>query len=325
MSLVINTTTPEGIVLAADSRQSFRNRKGMARIGSDNASKLFQLNKRVGVAITGLAFLSENGELKSINKFIEQFKRETDLDKLDVKEIAEKLHYLFNKKYNWQEQLDVLQKKIKNDLQQQGCEIIEIKKEQYLVKFRFKDAQGVINDGFGSIDSINFLVAGYNKDSSYEVYVSYVPGKIDKKRDSKEKNKEYGASWVGQADVVSRIVLGWDGRIGNIKFVNEAIQKYGQEEINNQLRNLEYVIQWGTMSLQDAIDFCVLMIQTTSAIQRFSDGIAADPGDMPGVGGAVDVVVITPDKGFVWINKKKLKAGDNEVDLDKNPDIKKEK
>lgn len=322
MSLVINTTTPEGIVLAADSRQSFRNRKGMARIGSDNASKLFQLNKRVGVAITGLAFLSENGELKSINKFIEQFKRETDLDKLDVKEIAEKLHYLFNKKYNWQEQLDVLQKKIKNDLQQQGCEIIEIKKEQYVVKFRFKNAQGVINDGFGSIDSINFLVAGYNKDSSYEVYVGCIPGEIDKKRDSKEKNKEYGASWVGQADVVSRIVLGWDGRIGNIKFVNEAIQKYGQEEINNQLRNLEYVIQWGTMSLQDAIDFCVLMIQTTSAIQRFSDGIAADPGDMPGVGGAVDVAVITPDKGFVWINKKKLKAGDNEVDLDKEPNFK---
>ncbi|HOK00756.1 MAG TPA: hypothetical protein PLU00_02160 [Candidatus Pacearchaeota archaeon] len=322
MSLVINTTTPEGIVLAADSRQSFRNRKGMARIGSDNASKLFQLNKRVGVAITGLAFLSENGELKSINKFIEQFKRETDLDKLDVKEIAEKLHYLFNKKYNWQEQLDVLQKKIKNDLQQQGCEIIEIKKEQYAVKFRFKNAQGVINDGFGSIDSINFLVAGYNKDSSYEVYVGCIPGEIDKKRDSKEKNKEYGASWVGQADVVSRIVLGWDGRIGNIKFVNEAIQKYGQEEINNQLRNLEYVIQWGTMSLQDAIDFCVLMIQTTSAIQRFSDGIAADPGDMPGVGGAVDVAVITPDKGFVWINKKKLKAGDNEVDLDKEPNFK---
>ncbi|MDD5638953.1 MAG: hypothetical protein PHO28_03550 [Candidatus Pacebacteria bacterium] len=322
MSLVINTTTPEGIVLAADSRQSFRNRKGMARIGSDNASKLFQLNKRVGVAITGLAFLSENGELKSINKFIEQFKRETDLDKLDVKEIAEKLHYLFNKKYNWQEQLDVLQKKIKNDLQQQGCEIIEIKKEQYVVKFRFKNVQGIINDGFGSIDSINFLVAGYNKDSSYEVYVGCIPGEIDKKRDSKEKNKEYGASWVGQADVVSRIVLGWDGRIGNIKFVNEAIQKYGQEEINNQLRNLEYVIQWGTMSLQDAIDFCVLMIQTTSAIQRFSDGIAADPGDMPGVGGAVDVAVITPDKGFVWINKKKLKAGDNEVDLDKEPNFK---
>jgi len=29
------------------------------------------------------------------------------------------------------------------------------------------------------------------------------------------------------------------------------------------------------------------MIQTTSAMQRFSDGIIANPGDMPGVGGPV--------------------------------------
>jgi hypothetical protein len=40
-----------------------------------------------------------------------------------------------------------------------------------------------------------------------------------KKRDSKEKGKEYGASWIGQVDVVSRIVLGFDGRINNLKFI----------------------------------------------------------------------------------------------------------
>ena len=101
MSLVINTTTPEGIVLAADSRQSYRNRKGVARIGSDNAYKLFQLNKRIGVAVTGLAFLPEDGVLKNISKFIEEFKREAEVEKFNVKEIAEKLHYLFNKKYKW--------------------------------------------------------------------------------------------------------------------------------------------------------------------------------------------------------------------------------
>jgi len=317
MSLAINTTTPEGIVLAADSRQSFRNRKGMARIGSDNASKLFQLNKRIGVAVTGLAFLPEDGIMKNISKFIEQFRRETDVEKLDVKEIADKLYYLFNKKYNWQEQLDKLPDTIRKDLQRQNCEVIEIKKEQYLIKFRFKDLQGNIKDGIGGVDAINLLVAGYNKDDSYEVYICYIPGEIQKKRDSKEKGKEYGASWIGQIDVVSRIVLGFDGRIGNIKFVNEITQKLGEEEINKQLRNLEYVVQWGTMTLQDAIDFCTLMIQTTSAIQRFSDGIAADPGDVPGVGGPIDVAVITPDKGFVWVNKKKLKVGEAEVDLDK--------
>lgn len=317
MSLAINTTTPEGIVLAADSRQSFRNRKGMARIGSDNASKLFQLNKRIGVAVTGLAFLPEDGTMKNISKFIEQFRREIDVEKLDVKDVAEKLSYLFNKKYNWQEQLDKLPDMIKNDLQRQNCEVVEIKKEQHFVKFRFKDPQGNLKDGVGGVDAINLLVAGYNKDGSYEVYICYIPGEIQKKRDSKEKEKEYGASWIGQIDVVSRIVLGFDGRIGNVKFVSEATQKLGNEEINKQLRNLEYVIQWGTMTLQDAIDFCTLMIQTTSAIQRFSDGVAADPGDMPGVGGSIDVAVITPDKGFVWINKKNLNVGETKVDLEK--------
>lgn len=323
MSLAINTTTPEGIVLAADSRQSFRNRKGMARIGSDNASKLFQLNKRIGVAATGLAFLPEGGIMKNISKFIDEFRQETDVEKLDVKEAAEKLHYLLNKKYNWQEQLDKLPEKIKSDLQKKNCEVVEIKKEQYAVKFSFKDPKGNLKNGVGGVDVINFIVAGYNEDGSHEVYTCYIPGDIQKKRDSKEKGKEYGASWIGQIDVVSRIVLGWDGRIGNLKFVNEAVKKYGLEKINKQLRNLEYAIQWGTMTLQDAIDFCVLVIQTTSAIQRFSDGIVTDPGDIPGVGGHVDVAVITLNKGFVWINKKKLKVGEVEVDLDKYPNLKK--
>lgn len=321
MSLALNTTTPEGIVLSADSRQSYRNRKGMARIGSDTASKLFQLNKRIGVAVTGLAFLPEDNVPKNISKFIEQFKRETDVEKLDVKDAAQKMHYLFNKKYNWQQQLDQLPENIRKDLQRQGCQVLEVKTEKHTVKFKFKDPDGNEKQGVAGLDAINLLVAGYNKDRSHEVYICYIPGDIQKKRDSEQRGSEYGASWIGQIDVISRIVLGFDGRIRNLKFVTEAAQKLGQEEINKQIRNLEYVIQWGTMTLQDAIDFCTLMIQTTSAIQRFSDGIAADPGDMPGVGGSVDVAVITPDKGFVWVSKKKLKFAENEIDLDKESNL----
>lgn len=316
MSLAINTTTPEGIVLAADSRQSYRNRKGMVRIGSDNAAKLFQLNKRIGVAVTGLAFLPEGGVMKNISKFIEEFKRGPNTAALTVKSAAENLYRLFNQKYNWQEQLNKLPEKIKADLERQGCEILDIKKDQHALKFRFKDPEGNEKNGVGSVDRINLLVGGYNRDGSYEVYICYIPGEIQKKRDSREKDKEYGASWIGQTDVVSRIVLGFDGRIGNLKFIQEAAQKHKEEEINKQLRNLEYAIQWGTMALQDAIDFCILMIQTTAAIQRFSDGIAADPGDMPGVGGPVDVAVITADKGFIWIAKKNLRIGDEKIDLE---------
>jgi len=316
MSLGINTTTPEGIVLAADSRQSYRNRKGMARIGSDNASKLFQLNKRIGVIVTGLAFLPEDGEMKSVSKFIEQFKRETEVEKLNVRDAADRLHSLFDIKYEWQKRLDDAVEKINNDLKRQGFEVVEVKQENYMIKFQFKDLQGNLKNGIGGIDTINLLVAGFNKDGSHEVYTCLIPGEVQKKRDSKEKNKEYGASWIGQTDVVSRIVLGSDGRINNLKFVSESVQKLGQSEIKKQLGSLQYAIQWGTMTLQDAIDFCTLMIQTTSAIQRFSDGIVANPGDIPGVGGPVDVAVITADHGFVWVNRKKLKVEGKEIDLD---------
>ncbi|MEK7522459.1 MAG: hypothetical protein AAB569_02690, partial [Patescibacteria group bacterium] len=68
----------------------------MARIGSDNASKLFQINDRVGVAVTGLAFLPENGIMKNISKFIDEFKHEVDVKDLSVKDVADKLYYLFD-------------------------------------------------------------------------------------------------------------------------------------------------------------------------------------------------------------------------------------
>jgi hypothetical protein len=306
MSLAINTTTPEGIVLAADSRQSYRNQKGVSRIGSDSASKLFLINNRIGVAVTGLAFLQENGIPKNISKFIEQFKREVEVEKLSVKEVADKLHYLFDKKLNWQEQLDKLPDQIKDNLTKQGFEIIEVKKEQYNVKFKIKDKAGNIKDGVGGIDGLVLFVAGYNSDGSHEVYNVYIPGEIVKRRDSRQKGMEYGANWIGQTDVVSRIIKGWDPRILNTAFVNEVAKQKGQPEIEKQLNSLEYAINWGAMPLQDAVDFSVLAIQTTSAIQRFSDGIQADPGDMPGVGGPIDVLVLTPD-GPKWVKQKELK------------------
>lgn len=316
MSLVINTTTPEGIVLAADSRQTYRNLKGMARIGSDNALKLFQINSRIGVGITGLAFLEEEGVLKNLSKFIEEFKRGPDIEDLNVEDVAIMLHQLFNEKYHWEEQLDMAVENIKADLAMKGCELLNIEKNPFNINFSFKNPQGELEEGLAGVDLIELLVAGYNQDGSHQVFGCYIPGEIQKRRDSNDRNNEYGSSWIGQGDVVSRIVLGFDGRIGNVQFAKEAMLIQSEEQIFEELKSLEYAIQWGTMTLQDGIDFCTLMIQTTSAMQRFSDGINADPGDMPGVGGPIDVAIITPDNGFVWINKKKLKFGGNEVELD---------
>lgn len=322
MSLGINTTTPEGIVLAADSRQSYRNQKGMSRIGSDSASKVFKIGERVGLVVAGLAFLPENGVLKNISRFIEEFKTGLETEKLTVNEISQKLKDFFEEKYKFKEQLDKLPDQIKADLERQGCEIIEVKKEKNRVVFKFKDPNGLQKEGTVGVDQLQFIVAGFNEDNSHEVCMIYIPGNVEVKRNSKEKGKEYGAGWIGQTDVVSRIVLGFDGRIGNLPLFQKVASEIGPNEAQKQLRSLEYMIQWGTMTLQDGIDFSLLAIETTTAIQRFSDGIAGDPGDMPGVGGPIDVAVITADKGFVWINKKKLSVGKTEIDIDKEPDLK---
>lgn len=307
MSLAIVTTTPEGLVLATDSRQSYRNRKGISRIGSDSASKLFLINDRIGVAVTGLAFLPENDIPKNISKFIEEFRREVDTTELSVKDIAEKLHDLFNKKLNWEDQLSKLPDQINANLKMQGFDVIEIKKELYRIHFKFKDKNGIINEGVSGVEGLSIFVAGYNKDDSHEVYTIYIPGELVKGRDSKTKGLEYGANWLGQTDVVARIVKGWDPRIFNVPFVGVFTKQSGQIETEKQLAGLEYAINWGAMPLQDALDFSVLMIQTTSAIQRFSDGIQVDPGDIPGVGGPVDVLVLTPD-GSKWIKQKELRV-----------------
>lgn len=324
MSLCINATTAEGMVLAADSRQSYRNQKGMARIGSDSASKVFKLSSRSGLTVAGLAFLLENDMPKNISNFVEEFREKYELEKLEIKEIAERLRNFFDKKYPYKQQLEMLPKQIEMDLKNKGLEIINIELKEHHVEFSFRDQNGIVHNQKGSVDQLQFILAGYNQDDSHEVYTIFIPGEgPDEKRSSKVKNKEFGASWIGQTDVVTRIVLGFDGRIGNLPFIQQIGLQLGEQTIQQQLRGLEYVIQWGTMTLQDAIDFCKLAIETTSAIQRFSDGIAGDPGDMPGVGGPVDIAVITPKKGFVWINKKNLKIDDKEIDLDNFDDLEK--
>lgn len=308
MSLGLSVTTTGGIVLAADSRQSYQNRKGVGRVGSDSAQKVFQLTDRVGVVVAGLAFLEENGTPKNVSRFIEDFKRIHELKKLSVQQIADQLLKFFEQKFKYKKILQQLPTQVEASLVAQGMKLIECQVKADHIEFKFEDQQGQIKQGVAGIDGLHFLVAGYNNDGSHMVCGVNIPGKVSALRNSVEPNKEYGADWIGQTDVVSRIVLGFDGRINALPFVQKAAQEISQDQVNAQLHGLEYVIQWGAMTLQDAIDFSKLAIDTTTSIQRFSDGVQMDPGDVPGVGGAVDIAYISLDQEFKWIKRKEITA-----------------
>ena len=62
MTLIINIVTPEGIIMASDSRQTERNIKQFTRISTNSAIKLFSLNDRVIVGTAGLG-ICNNGTL----------------------------------------------------------------------------------------------------------------------------------------------------------------------------------------------------------------------------------------------------------------------
>lgn len=322
MSLAINVTTPDGMVLASDSRQTYINRKGQARIGSDSASKLFKLTPKIGVSVVGPAFLVENGVQKNMAYFIDKFV--SDIKKSQenplVEDIAKKLQIYFNNIFEWKKDLELVEVQLKEQVNRQGGKEVSVKQDGSVIIVTY-NLNGESKTITANINTIQLFVAGYNPNGTYQVLIVSIPGNIDEKRNSIKMGSEFGASWIGQIDVVTRIVLGFDPRIGGLPFVGKAIQEGQKNELENQLRQLEYSIQWGTMTLQDSIDFANLMIETTSAMQRFSDGIIADPGDIPGVGGPIDLAIITRKKGFLWVSRKGLKLNDELINLDNIEDV----
>ena len=318
MTLSLATITTSGIVLTTDSRQTYRNKAGMIRIGSDSAMKLFQVNDRVGVVIAGRAFLSDaNGVTKNISWFIEEFKKKELKEKLSVKEIAQKLNDYLSGIFIDKE-MTQLENQIKEEVKKQEGTDLKIKdRDGNLLPYSYKAKDGKTIENVGSIDTVNLVVAGIDNDLTGRACSVHIPKGVILEKDT----KTGGAMWIGQTDVLVRIVKGFAPEIGVLDFVKEATSK-DKVATEKQLNRLEYLINWGTMTLQDAIDFGILITRTTESIQRFSDGTFLSPGGITGVGGDIDVAVITPEKGFVWLNKKQLTAEDRKIDLDKYENLK---
>ncbi len=301
MTLIINIVTPEGIIMASDSRQSERNIKQFTRISTNSANKLFSLNERVIVGTAGLAFFADNtGIRKNVSEYIEAFKKDNKLDLLSVEEIATKLQEYINSHYPWEKQLDISAQQLEIEAERNGEKILSLERKEDSIDFKIKQPSGRIKEGHLNIEPVNLLVSGYNSDGTTQTYEINSPGEKILKR----KNNEFGCTWIGQGDVVSRLILGYDSKLFKVPVIKSMGRK-SIDDLRTQIRGLEYFIQWSLMTLQDAVDLAVFLIKSTSVLQSFADGISMDVGDIQGVGGPIDVVLITKD-GIKWINKKEV-------------------
>lgn len=173
MTLAISTITSSGIVLTADSRQTYRNQAGAIRIGSDSATKLFKLTNSCGVAISGRAFLSENNQpVKDVGFFINRFAESEKLDGLKVKEIAEKLNKNLGDIFVTKE-IDTLKKQIEQEIKKLGVTDLKfLAIDGNLVPYSYKDKNAKMISLTGWIETINMIVAGVDDDKVGRAYSS---------------------------------------------------------------------------------------------------------------------------------------------------------
>jgi hypothetical protein len=150
---------------------------------------------------------------------------------------------------------------------------------------------------------IGFLLAGYDSKGAEKLLRVEFPSQAVPK-EVKNTHDLQGAEWSGQTDVIERLILGYDARIATLPSLG-TLSDEQKKQFVQQIIGLQYDIPWNSLMLQDGIDLANSLVKTTVNLQRFAFGTIGNVGDIPAVGGSVDVLVITP-AGVQWVKKKAL-------------------
>jgi hypothetical protein len=267
MSLGIAFKSPEGIVLAADSRVTLTGQiqqpnQPITLLPStyDNASKLLKVKGQdfVGAVTYGVGAIGQT-EPRTAHSYMPDFAQELkDEGRLGVQDFAERLSKFFLDKWNEQ--------KMPTNL---GQDMV-------------------------------FFVGGYDEVATYgKVFEIHIPSKPTPLEWHKG---QFGLVWGGQREYADRVIHGFDGRLPELtkNFLNLDDKK--RDELQKHLQSqLQAPVPFAFLPLQDCVDLAIFLIKTTITMQHWLVGVR-------GVGGAIDVAVITQEKGFSDIQKKEIRG-----------------
>jgi 20S proteasome alpha/beta subunit len=270
-------STYDGIVIAADSRTTDQG-DGRTRVASDYTSKVKRVGSHVAVSFSGTAYLYDTeADLRSIGSLVDQYKSKVgivDSTRTDPRAVVLGLDSVLTLLYDRHQKGNYDRGKLK--LIVCGYDSSGSRRTYELTFPRLKEAE--------------------NSDRQYDVY-----GTLD----SSFASGVAGALVRGQTDVWTRLVKGYDPQLAAYKWYRDvdstdaAKTDTVQTKLQLDLDDLRYQIRYDLMNLQDAIDFAVFIVRATIEAQRFNQA------SIQGVGGAIDIAVLTAD-GFRWIQHKRL-------------------
>jgi hypothetical protein len=144
---------------------------------------------------------------------------------------------------------------------------------------------------------MTFAIGGYDPGKPYAtVYLFSIPKQPDPQEQAPN---DFGITFGGQAEHTIRLLQGYDPRVlGLVKQIGNLSDQQ-MTAISNSLAPLRLAIPTGILPLQDCIDLAIFLIHTTIAAQKLSMGIR-------GVGGAIDVAVITRRDYLRFVQRKEL-------------------
>jgi 20S proteasome alpha/beta subunit len=169
---------------------------------------------------------------------------------------------------------------------------------QRLSDFFLKQWQARISPNHQSAGMV-FVVGGFDEGEAYgTVFEFNIP---NAPKPIQASTKDFGITMGGQHELASRMIMGFDEKIVSIAAKALRLSINQVDTLKKALNQLQMQIPFPVLPLQDCIDLAVFLIKTTTTAQNLSIGVR-------GVGGAIDVAVITQRDGLKIIKEKKLVA-----------------
>lgn len=170
MTIVVGVASPDGLVLAGDSRTT-RSDGDRTRIASDNSCKVFSVGSRWAVATYGVAFVGESTIDGLMTEFIAHIGDEAPQD---VDLFSAELGKFFTDRF----EAALAKAEAEWDVETQGW-------------------------------ALGFLVAGYDTQGVGQIGEVLIPGGVQPE-ESRRTTLSGGVMWRGQTDVIRRLIHGID-------------------------------------------------------------------------------------------------------------------
>jgi 20S proteasome, alpha and beta subunits len=169
-----------------------------------------------------------------------------------------------------------------------------------LSKFFLHQWNTTMPPGIAGGQQMTFLVGGYDPKAPYgRIFEINIP---DAATPVEKHGNSFGIQWGGQRELTSRMLNGHDpGLLELIKnkfsLDNNALAAFQAEIEAKSAAKIPYQF----LPLQDCVDLSILLIRTTSRMLGYETNIR-------GVGGSVDVAIITRQEGFHYVQRKEIRG-----------------